>query len=338
MWATGLHLLIGNLIIGFIEGGLLGEFFKCSMRKAVWCMIATNYVSAWGGTFLTNYLINLGDLNIENIRIWLIISIFIAFIITLLIELPFVHLAMRGHQRPFLQSVRALVVINLISYAFLACWYFAASETSMITDFDVVSLEEMAPPKNFSLYYITSDGKKVCRMALDNTKSIQELASIETHQFAERLFVRPPRENIYNLYLSFQSPNHRIASEQLILNDFSPEAPVDRQIEDGNVLEPNNTWFNFGHVPLIGTKSNWTFSTAFWPNDGMRGSNSLTHQQIKIAMELPIAFWQVRNATHITGDFVIAQIGHDQICLIHPDTQKMALITQGYGPIVAKSK
>ena len=42
MWASMLHLVFGNAIIGLIEGLLLARLFKCSKRKSILTLIAAN--------------------------------------------------------------------------------------------------------------------------------------------------------------------------------------------------------------------------------------------------------------------------------------------------------
>ncbi len=49
MWATILHMAIGNAAIGVLEGVLLRWLFKVSASRAIAVMILANYVSAWIG-------------------------------------------------------------------------------------------------------------------------------------------------------------------------------------------------------------------------------------------------------------------------------------------------
>ncbi len=55
-------------------------------------------------------------------------------------------------------------------------------------------------------------------------------------------------------------------------------------------------------------------------------------------MDSPIASWPVRYATHIEGDFVIFQLGEDQICILQPQERRIALIVRGRMPVVAVAK
>ncbi|WP_414527765.1 hypothetical protein [Nodularia chucula] len=55
-------------------------------------------------------------------------------------------------------------------------------------------------------------------------------------------------------------------------------------------------------------------------------------------MEIPFASWRVSHATHLEGDFVVFQLGNDQICILHPEQRKMALIVRGTQPVVVKAE
>ncbi|MBR6464107.1 MAG: hypothetical protein IKS81_02315, partial [Verrucomicrobia bacterium] len=52
MWATLLHLFIGNLLIGIFEGYLLAKFFKLSKLRSIILLIIANYISMWLGGIL----------------------------------------------------------------------------------------------------------------------------------------------------------------------------------------------------------------------------------------------------------------------------------------------
>jgi hypothetical protein len=108
MWASMLHLVFGNAIIGLVEGLLLSWMFKCSKWKTILILITANYVSAWaGGFFIAEYLPSLADITIQNIQFWFLAFVSIAFIATLLIEFPFFWLALgSGPSKDFVVKMR----------------------------------------------------------------------------------------------------------------------------------------------------------------------------------------------------------------------------------------
>jgi hypothetical protein len=98
--------------------------------------------------------------------------------------------------------------------------------------------------------------------------------------------------------------------------------------------------FNFGEAPKLGAaeSSDWTFRTGFWAVEGLRGENSKTGEIIWASLETPFVSWHARAATHLPGDFVVFQLGHDQICILETATKKTALLGRGYGPVAILKK
>ncbi len=99
MWATVLHLVFGNAIIGVGEGLLLSWFFRAPVLRAVMTLILANYVSACVGYgWLLSEWAGEVEFTIENIRFWFWSFLGIAFVLTLAIEYPFFWFALRGRE------------------------------------------------------------------------------------------------------------------------------------------------------------------------------------------------------------------------------------------------
>ena len=339
MWASMLHLVFGNAIIGLIEGLLLGWMFKCPKWRSVLILIAANYASAWaGGFFVTNYLGSLPDITIQTIQLWFLAFVGTAFVITLLIEFPFFWFALRSRDHSLRRSLVATPVIHSISYALLLGWYWMASGTSMMTNLEVVEAEEMEVSEPFFLYFISPEGDRILRMNLNDPGSAKPISEVGAPHRNDRLFVRPRDVSGYDLLVYLDSEVRGSETESKVLEDFSEQAPVEWRITEGHSEKAEGSWFNFGPVPIIGGESDWEFRTGFWPVEGISGNNEKTGKRVHFSLELPFAAWPVRNATQITGDYVIAQIGDNQICIMHPESRRIALIARGKGPIVAKPK
>jgi len=339
MWASILHLVFGNAIIGLIEGFIVAWKFKCSKWKTILILIAANYVSAWaGGLLVAGGLASLPDITIQNIRFWFLAFLVAAFVVTILIEFPFFWLAMRSKGNSMRRTILATLIINVISYVFLFGWYWTASGTSMLTRLEVVPAETMELSEPYSLYFISRDGNQICQMNLCDPESIRSVAKVVAHHRNDRLFARPRTDSGFDLLLFLDSDDRRAGKETKILEDFSDDAPIDWRIKEGHSGRAEGTWSNFGPVPIIGKKSDWEFDTAFWAFGGISGNNTKTGMSLRFSLELPFAAWYVRNATQIPGEYVVAQLGEDQICLMHLESDPPALIARGKGPVVAKTK
>lgn len=339
MWASILHLVFGNAIIGLIEGLLLGSIFKCSKWKSVLILIVANYASAWaGGFFVAGYLPSLVDITIQNIQYWFLAFVAVAFVITLLIEFPFFWFALRSRDHSLRRSLIATPIIHGISYTLLIGWYWMASGTSMMTKLEVVAADEMQISEPFVLYYISPEGDRVLRMNLNDSGSAKPISEVAAHHRNDRLFVRPRDASGYDLLVFLDSEDRGSQTEEKVLEDFSEQAPVEWRISEGHSEEAEGSWFNFGTVPAIGGESDWEFRTGFWPVEGLNGNNEKTGESFHFSLELPFSAWPVRNATQITGDYVVMQLGDDQICLLHPASRRIVLVARGKGPIVSKPK
>lgn len=339
MWASGFHLVFGNAIIGLIEGLLLSWLFKCPKRKSILILIAANYASAWAGGFLVaGYLPSLVDITIQNIQSWFLTFVVVAFVVTLLIEFAFFWFARGSREHRFRRTLTANLTVNGISYVLLFGWYWIASGTSMLTQLEVVSVDEIEIPEPYALYYLSYEGDHIIRMDPTKPSSKEAISKVTAHHPNDRLFARPRKDSGFDLFVYLDSDDRGAEMESRILEDFSEQAPVDWSIAEGHADKAEGSWFNFGPVPTIGPASNWFFFTGFWSGEGIDGKNEKTGKKVQYSLELPFAAWHVRNATQIAGDYVVAQLGNDQICMIHPASKRIALIARGKGPIVAKPK
>lgn len=336
MWASMSHLYVGNAILGVFEGFLLILLFRGSKLKSIPALIAANYASTWaGGMVLLGYLTKQVDMTIENVARWIYVFIAIAFSLTLIIEFPFFLVALGKTKNAFRRAVIAVVLIHGLSYLLLAGLYTRASANSMMTDLHVVSTDQMGLPEGYRLYYIDPDGSSIIQSDLAG-KSPSRIKTIRSHHRDDRLFARAEEGGKYDLFSLIHANERGPGVEEKVLAGFSTLAPVDRRIAEGHVETPDGTWFNFGVVPKISTDEDWEYQTGFWAAEGIHGKSVKENAEFRFAVETLFAQWAVRNATHIDGNFVVFQLGPDQICVLQPIQKQIALIARGKGPIVAR--
>jgi hypothetical protein len=323
MWTGIVHLFIGNAVIGIIEGILLSKLFHTPRSQSVNLLAVANYASAWGGMFLIlNRLSHIPGITIENARIWLGFFVIFAFIITLFIEYPFFWFLLRKQQKAFQKALKATIIIHGISYLLLFAWYGLNSQTTMLTQLDVVSAEQVQPSEEYVLYFLTSDGKQVVRSELDgkNQKSIKNVITTDNNG---QLCVRENEEKKFDLVLN----------SKVILADFASLAPIPEPRQGYNCVP-----YPFGVVPKLTENTNWEYQTVVWAAGGIMGANTKENSTFQFSLETPFAFWRVQNATHLAGDFVVFQLGDNQVCILQPQEKKIALIARGKSPVVVKPK
>ncbi|MCA1990799.1 MAG: hypothetical protein LDL41_01955 [Coleofasciculus sp. S288] len=323
MWTGVGHLFLGNAVIGIVEGILLSNFFHTPRTKSVNLLVVANYASAWVGMFLIlNRLSHIPSVTIENLHIWLWLFVALAFILTLLIEYPFFWFLLREQQKAVQKALKATIIIHGISYLLLFGWYGLNSQITMLTQLDVVSAEQLQPSEEYVLYFMTYDGKQVVRSDLDG-KSQESIKDVIATDRNGRLCVRKNEKGTFDL----------LVNSKVILSDFASLAPTP---------EPRE-WYNcapnpFGVVPKLTENTNWEYRTEVWAAGGIMGYNKQENLSFGFALETPLAFWSVKNATHLAGDFVVFQLGDDQVCILQPQEKRIALIARGREPVVVRSK
>ncbi len=278
------HMVLGNALIGLLEGTILVLVFKLRWVRTISLMILANYVSAWVGTI---WVLNWGsprfDLDIQTAWgfVWRMVAF--TFVWTLVLEFPFVLLAFSWKATALVKAFLGNLLVQSISYSLLVFFYFRFCATSLYSDCQIVSLDEMDPPVGVRISFISREDGKLHQGELN-----------ERHWKTGN-------------GLPWQSPDDHVLGH--IPNIRSEKLPM-----------------------LTFQGSSWSFTIGDWYNEGLRGQNSETGEQVKLAFETPFAAWVVTNATHLPGDFVLLQLDNDQICLFDPVKKQIALVARGHGP------
>ncbi|MFT5906715.1 MAG: hypothetical protein ACI9E1_002327 [Cryomorphaceae bacterium] len=79
-------------------------------------------------------------------------------------------------------------------------------------------------------------------------------------------------------------------------------------------------------------------SSDYWKDFYLLGYSSVQGQIVSLSLRTPFATWYTNNAIHLAADFMVFQLGHDQICILHPESNRIALIARGKGPVVVRPK
>jgi hypothetical protein len=338
MWVGALHLAMGNLIIGAAEGLILAKLFSLKKLKCVWLLIPANYFSAWVGYFfLEPPLFRFLHMDLNNGWTWFWVLVFVTYLMTLVLEWPFVALCFRGSPGWLKRSLKGNFVVQTISYVVLFGWYWAASGTSLYTQMRVVSPKEISLPESVVLYFIAESDGNISARLLASGES-REIFNLRSTNKEDRLFVRPSRgrSNYFDLVARLESGAYHDTHLVEIERGFAKQAVLDWHA----TLDPpqnEGTWFNFGPVPRLGAaaKSDWNFETDFWPIEGFFGENKAKGARIHFSFETPFGAWAARNATQLPGDKVVFQLGENQICVMDPNAKTIALLVHGRGPVAA---
>lgn len=280
MWTSIVHLFVGNFILGYVEARLLSRLFHAPREGTIEIVVMANYVSAWTGVFLLmGRLSRHPSITIENVQVWLAIATILAFVLTLVVEYPFFWFVLRQHKGAIQTAIKATLLLHGISYLLLFGWYSLNSQTSFITQLNLVPAAQLQPNPDYSLYFLTPDRSQVLRSEL---------------------------------------------------NGANPEVGDRHEFEVlTSATEPM-----FGSVPPPKSTTDWEFQVHPFAGGGITGYNRATQTRLHLAMETPFALWPISYVTHLPEDWLVFQLGQDQICLLHPDTRRIALIARGKHPVV----
>lgn len=337
MWAGMIHLVIGNAVIGLLEGFLLGWLFRVPRGKAVGAMIAANYASAWlGGLFIRGEILKALPMDLTNGWRWFWIMVVVTYCLTLLLEWPFIAFGFRGTQNWLRRSVYASLVVQSVSYILLFGWYWSASGTSLYTRMQIVAPGDLSLPESVLVYFIASSDGSVYRRELRGGAE-QRICELHSTNDNDRLFIRPSAAdaNRWDLMARLETGDRRKPRFVEVVTNLCVEAAPDWRGTHTNPPEYEGTWFSFGKAQGLGsaTNSQWEFAAGFWPMGGLWASQKETGERLGFSYETPFGAWTVRNAVHLPTDKVLFQLSKDQVCGFDPVKRRVALLWHGRGPV-----
>ncbi len=341
MMAGFLHLTIGNAILGVVEGLALASMFRLHDGKCIALSIIANYASAFmGGVFGSHALMLPFTVDLYSAKYLFWVWVFTAYVLTLLLEFPFAFLLLRKDPQRLRKSIRGTLIIQTISCALLFTWYWKASVMTIYTETKIVAPAALTFPNNVALYYISSEDGDVYVTPLSEMKP-RKAFDLNSTDRNDQIFAQESAtdSNQCQLIARLQGPSHEKPLMVTVSDSSIPKEKVGIAYPNPSAVgmksDPGGTWGSYGLDGCLGTaqESPWEISTDVWAVSGLRGTHSETHEHFRIAAETPFIWWYVRNATHLPGDLVIFQLGEDQICVYDINTNRVALLVKGRGPL-----
>jgi len=156
------HMVMGNALIGLLEGTILVLVFQLRWVWTISLMILANYVSAWIGTI---WVLNGGsvhfDLDINTAWEFVWRMVVFTFMWTLVLEFPFVLLAFPWKGTAWIKAFFGNLLVQSVSYSILVFFYFRFCATSLYTDCRIVSLDEMDLPAGVRIAFISREDGQI---------------------------------------------------------------------------------------------------------------------------------------------------------------------------------
>ena len=326
MLGTFLHLVFGNLVIGIIEGLVIIALFKIRSIKVVLLMIAANYFSMIIGGLGVSVLGNTYErfATIYNFFPILLVMITTSYLLTILLEWPFVFLIFRKQENKAKRSFWASAIVQTISYALLIPYYLSVSWTNPLQDIHIDKSLSFAPKKNIWIYYISEKDKCVFKVKPDGSEN-------------KKIRVNPIVNENAKLFLDLSEDN----------SYFDLLAGIDIDEKTNEIIVPHiaRVFYSPEHDSIFSwitdlrpsSQRVWEIDATFLASLGFKAINKETNAQLHLAMETPFLTWPVRMTTILPNDQVVFQLG-TQIIILDLNTRKIGLITKGYSPVVVKEE
>jgi len=327
------HLVIGNTLIGLLEGYLIYRFFKAENGKCVIIMILANYFSCIVGYILTliagqGLLDSIySEISIYNVGTHIISSIILLIILTIILEWPFCFYILRRKEKPVITSLRASIFVQLISYLFLFLIYFHMSDISLITTIKRESPKLFAQNKSYSVYFISKDRHNISRIDI-NGLNRKRIATYPNKYFS-MLYVKRSKDNRYWDLRGYYVDKSSFVDQLIIKNVSAKGNYID---PDGRLKDSKNWFVIFGNAICLYT-CDITVKTGFWWHEGLNTSSSNGDEGIHIALETPFVRWFSRDATLLPDELIVYEI-NDQILLFDNKNRKLGLLVRGLSPVV----
>jgi hypothetical protein len=315
MWAGAFHLLIGNALVGALEGALLVGVFRAEKRRW-WLMIPANYVSMFAGVLLMAFLPFPG-VTILNFRLFAAVWLLLFFGVTVLLEWPFGWLMLREGGHRLWRSLGAISAVNLASYAILILFYWLLSNASLLRETvrDQSLLAEQ--PGDEQVYFLSPDARRFCRIGL-NGQGLVVLGDLPREISDPRLTAEMSSPGQWNLL----AEDGRLSERR-------------RLVAGGLMAQRMSSWWE---GPPYEKWSDLRDETGPWQARCVHydpflrlttpGGDRL------LVVHTPMVTWGITALTNLPGDRAVFQLG-DQIVLLEMPTMRMALLTRGLSPVVA---
>lgn len=338
IWVTIFHLYVGNAFIGILEGAVLARVYGVSASRAIGLMILANYLSAWvGWVWLSGLLQDHADINLYNARYFMWGMVVVAYVATILIEWPFVAGCFRGREDWFRRSCSASLVVQTVSYILLSGWFYSASANSLFTDMTIVSIDQISLPSNVRIYYISDEDGDVYSLKLDSDHP-EKVLDLNSRDFADCLSfedsqVEKGTQEIVALLESADINQPKVVSTKVvILNEDCPQYADHDLLRNDRFARPRS--YHEGEAMLGRARGNpWTFRAGYWSAQGLSGENSKTGANMRLALETPFVEWPIRHVIVLPANKVLFQLGERQICILDPETRKVAVLRIGRGAV-----
>lgn len=310
LWFGFFFLTAANLLLGLVEGVAIAGAYRVGFRRAVVAMIAANFASSWAGYGCV--LVPTADLTIENVHVWLGTTVAALLGLTLVVELPFVRWVLSPRVPAWSHAARVTLVVHAVTYPLLLLCAWRSSELSLLTQWHVVPVAQLARPGTHVVFHVATDGEEVRRRDLA-TGPEALVGTLPAEFLGGDLFLQARPDGAASLHVWA----HREDSATVCSGLSALATPT-----------PSPAGWN--DIPSLTGDSAWRFRLTEY---GTFVAEAPRQRRV-LRLETPLAWWRVHAATHVADDLVLVSLA-DQICLVKASTAEIALVARGHAATIA---
>lgn len=303
-------------------------------------MIIGNLISTFAGFIILWFSVDiahplLGDRPIEHVVFTNYVFWLIAFIVSILIELPFVAKAIS--QRLFhWQTLASTCGVNVVTYAGLLVICHFLQGLTVGTSAQVVPLSKIRD-KNPGWVYYLSDQNKVMRIRLDGAQMEATKYTVAGSDFSLSIdSVKPPSCDL----VAFKGRDASTlqakigkARQSAYLTFQYDDTPPDyaARLRGSHGYYPGRSFEEFWGQRT--TDHHFVSTNLFWPELGMNFRDRWNDSSFSISCGTPFIRWTWNFATTLPDGRVVAELG-PQIVVVDIPTRKIAWLCRGRSPTV----
>jgi len=329
------HLVIGNALIGIGEGLLLALLLRRSLLRTIPVMIVANYASAHAGLYALKFLTERIPFTLDNTQQWVSALILFTFLLTLLVEAPIFIALMWGRWGQSRWAIGGgFLAVQALSYGVMFALYGAVSPQSLFRDHEWVPLAAMDIPANVRMYYINADDGDAYASNPIGSNEVK-VADLNCATVEDRILVWPSQAEAGSFDLVLQRWEMQEKEVELVKpNVATTVAWVDPRGNPPSIRIRTNSR-NYGQVPQLGDGEHqeWEWTVDYWAGVGLHGYHKQDRATIRYAYETPFVEWVIRNATHLPGNLLLFQVGHEDILIADPARRLIARVCKGRSPV-----
>jgi hypothetical protein len=286
-------------------------------------MILANYLSSWAGFWGFTALFERWHPEVYPVRWAGWCLLLAAYVATLVLEWPFVALCCRRLEHWFRTSVKASLLVQTGSYLVLFGGFYLLSLSWLFAGWSMVRPAELELPRNVILFYISTDGRHVYAVRLDEQPGVRIADLDELDPLQDHLGLVPSEGHTNDWDLAVvrrQDPVQRVWPRVSSVEKVSPQ-----------MAQRTSYYWRWGLKPFeAGPEggSPWKVHWSMWPEVGLWARRG--DQMVAVRVMTPFGGYSVWQAVQLPGDLVLVQF-EDQVCAVDLSRRRMALLCRGMG-------